>query len=107
MPSSKYKQHLSSPEWQRIRSIAIRRTGGRCFMCLEKKPLDGHHASYKRLGHEHHVQIYPLCRSCHEMWHKHLSRPMQRRINKFWRRFTALPKKKKERFLTAYDRQHA
>lgn len=72
--SSLYVRHLRSPQWQRTRLAAIRRSGGRCSHCGVAAPLDVHHLTYDRLGKERSSDVVALCRTCHNRVHGKRSR---------------------------------
>ncbi len=63
--SAEYKAHLRSPEWRAIRRAALERAGFRCEFCNRAKapgrPLQVHHRTYERLGHELPGDLTVLC----------------------------------------------
>lgn len=78
--NAEYTAALGSEHWREVRRIAIRHYGYRCGHCGRgDRPLDGHHLTYARLGHERPSDILPLCRRCHDAEHGRVPR----------RRFTA------------------
>jgi hypothetical protein len=66
----KYRDYLSSSDWQSKRRLALERAGNRCQLCASRsKQLEVHHNSYKRLGHEEPEDLIVLCRACHQRFH--------------------------------------
>jgi 5-methylcytosine-specific restriction endonuclease McrA len=63
--SARYKAHIASPEWRRIREAALARAGYRCAFCGRGKapgrPLQVHHNTYANLGHERPEDLTVLC----------------------------------------------
>jgi 5-methylcytosine-specific restriction endonuclease McrA len=67
--SARYKAHLRSPEWARIRRAALERAGYRCAFCgLSKaklrrlgRHLEVHHNDYANLGNERPEDLTVLC----------------------------------------------
>ena len=64
-----YRDYLQTPEWQEVRRAALERAGYRCQVCNAATPLDVHHRTYERRGHEHPSDVIALCRTCHELFH--------------------------------------
>lgn len=75
-----YATYITSPEWYaRRHKWAIeeaRRRAGQPIMCAagcgkawEVKRDDLHHCDYDRLGDEHHEDLWPMCRACHDALH--------------------------------------
>jgi 5-methylcytosine-specific restriction endonuclease McrA len=65
----RYEAYLASPEWRALRRRAIRRDEGRCVKCGSKMPLQVHHLTYARMGHEQLDDLVTLCKACHELTH--------------------------------------
>ncbi len=62
--------YLRSPQWQDIRRVILRRDQYTCCKCgIDGVPLEIHHITYKRLGHEHYSDLASLCRDCHQSIH--------------------------------------
>ncbi|PSL08172.1 hypothetical protein CLV30_101139 [Haloactinopolyspora alba] len=85
----RYATYMTSPAWWRRRERWYRDqtllTGQtpRCAICEHEWTLaagDLHHTSYDNLGHEHHTDLVPMCRTCHEQLHQILD------TSKHWRR---------------------
>lgn len=72
--SPAYHAYLASDAWQRKRKAVLRRAKYRCERCHQAKPLDVHHLSYARFGHEDMADLRALCRDCH--WWADLIRKM-------------------------------
>lgn len=61
-----YKKYLRSPAWRRKREQAFNYYGKKCYACGTRRgPLQIHHLTYVRLGHELMRDLRPLCRPCH------------------------------------------
>ena len=68
-----YADYLHTWEWRRRRAAALRRAGWRCQICNRAGapgvPLDVHHRTYERRGHEAAGDLIVLCRRCHGLYH--------------------------------------
>ncbi len=82
--SPSYHAYLASEDWQRMRKAVLRRAGYRCERCGAAKPLDVHHLSYERFGHEDMTDLRALCRDCH--WWADLIRKMSAGLRRWLRR---------------------
>ncbi len=66
-----YDEYLKTPEWRANRESKINRARGRCQVCnASDHPLNVHHRSYRRLGHERFTDLVVLCRPCHQVFHE-------------------------------------
>lgn len=66
MVTNAYKNYLRSPAWQAKRQAVFNHYGKRCFACKTYRgPIQVHHLTYVRLGHEHITDLRPLCQKCH------------------------------------------
>lgn len=68
-----YREYLQSEHWQWVREWAKKRALYRCQLCNvsgDEVVLDVHHRSYKRLWHEHPMDLIVLCRDCHDLFHQ-------------------------------------
>lgn len=65
-----YELYLKTPHWKRIRDEALERAEHRCQMCNRGGVLDVHHRTYERLGAEHPMDVFVLCRGCHTAFHR-------------------------------------
>lgn len=62
--------YLRSSQWQDIRRVILRRDQYACCKCgNDGVPLEVHHITYIRLGHEHYSDLASLCRTCHQAVH--------------------------------------
>lgn len=62
--------YLRSAQWQDIRRVILRRDQYTCCKCgNDGVPLEIHHITYARLGHEHYSDLVSLCRTCHQTVH--------------------------------------
>src|SRR5262245_32225540 len=69
-----YQDYLRSEEWQARATAAKRRYGYRCALCNSDRPLEAHHRTYARVGHESPLDLIPLCEDCHRRHHGNLPR---------------------------------
>jgi hypothetical protein len=67
--SEKWKEARSSPEWDRLRLLALKRACGHCESCGYRRPLDVHHKNYRYgiLCPLH--NLLAICRVCHDKEH--------------------------------------
>ena len=62
--------YMASSQWRDIRLTVIKRDRYECQMCgIDGVPLEVHHITYERLGHEHYDDLVSLCRTCHQSVH--------------------------------------
>jgi len=53
-------------DWPKIRARIVRRDGGRCKICEEKKGLHVHHIIPFKISHSNEdLNLVTLCRKCH------------------------------------------
>ena len=65
--SQQYIDYLQSPQWRVRRAHAIFKAHGSCMHCRRGgRPLEVHHLTYDRLGHEDPSDLVALCHECHE-----------------------------------------
>lgn len=72
--SKEYVENLRSPAWHEKRRKLIRSNpDAYCYCCgilhSPATPLDLHHLTYERLGHELPEDIVAVCRPCHDLIH--------------------------------------
>jgi hypothetical protein len=61
-----YLAHLQSPAWQRMRELKFAEAGHCCERCGKAgPPLEVHHLTYERLGHELPGDLKVVCHECH------------------------------------------
>lgn len=78
-----YAEYINSREWQMVRE-RYKESGLKkiCYCCdAHDQPLDLHHKSYKRLGHE---RLNDLCRACQQC-HRKIHRLVEERGWDIWR----------------------
>lgn len=67
--SAFYEAYMQSLEWKQRSAACIARAGCRCQRCGQRSsrgnPLQSHHLTYVRLGHEHPDDLLCLCKRCH------------------------------------------
>lgn len=66
-----YRTYIQSEAWQARADAAKTRADWRCQVCNRPSsavPLNAHHRTYERLGHERPEDITVLCRDCHELY---------------------------------------
>lgn len=62
--------YLQSQQWKDIRKVILKRDNYTCRKCHEDNiPLEIHHITYARLGHEDYSDLVALCRTCHQSIH--------------------------------------
>lgn len=67
-----YNQYMQSSEWKEKKIDKLFSVGYCCEQCGYDGtdiPLDVHHVTYERLGHERLSDLKVLCRSCHNWVH--------------------------------------
>lgn len=65
-----YIDYMESKAWDKKRIKRLKKDSYTCQNCGEKnKPLDVHHKTYERLGHERMSDLVSLCRQCHDETH--------------------------------------
>ena len=76
-----YERYLHSPEWEAKKAERLKIDKYRCVMCgrpaesCKRTPLQCHHISYERLGHEDVIwDLVTLCGTCHKRLHNYLAR---------------------------------
>lgn len=68
--SPEYLRHIHSDKWKLFRMRIIAKRGRRCQDCTKTRgPIDLHHLTYERLGHEREADVRLLCRKCHDKRH--------------------------------------
>mgnify|MGYP002392504925 CR=1 FL=1 len=65
-----YGAYLASPAWAERRAKVLRRDGGICQACLERRATDVHHLNYRRFGREPAFDLVAVCRQCHDEIHE-------------------------------------
>lgn len=80
MRYAEYLAYLRSDAWKAVRR-RFYQSGlfkGGCFCCGQRGiPLQMHHRSYRRLGHERLHDLCAVCDSCHVLLHAILKRASQ------------------------------
>ena len=61
MSNQRYLEYLDSPEWWRLRKLALQRAGYQCERCAARTMLNVHHRTYQRLGAEYLNDLEVLC----------------------------------------------
>lgn len=72
--SKAYRDYMASPEWAWRRDRAFEACQPtKCYCCNRKaelrRPLDLHHLTYERFGHEPPEDLVLICRICHKAVH--------------------------------------
>jgi 5-methylcytosine-specific restriction endonuclease McrA len=60
-----YTRYIGGPLWRTMRQRALARYGSRCQECGRDGPVQVHHVTYERLGHERLEDLRVLCTWCH------------------------------------------
>ena len=89
---ARYADYMDSPAWYRRRELWLEAWAAAhdqeptCAVCEAPWTLDHgdlHHRSYRRLGHEGHRDLIPVCNHCHLLLHAFLERsPAWRRLDR-------------------------
>ena len=64
-----YDSYLHSAEWRALRAKILKRSGGMCEGCGERRAVQVHHLTYERLGREMLFDLVAVCLRCHESIH--------------------------------------
>lgn len=64
-----YSEFLETAYWSRRHLDVSLDFGWRCALCNVKSPLQVHHRTYERRGHEFDRDLIPLCKECHRAFH--------------------------------------
>lgn len=64
-----YARYLESDWWLHRRERALELAEHRCQVCNSPGPLEIHHRTYERLGHERDADLVVLCTNCHKLFH--------------------------------------
>jgi hypothetical protein len=62
--------YLESEGWRETRKNILDEFNNRCVVCDTNQKMNVHHFTYNNLGNETHQDALPLCRECHERYHK-------------------------------------
>lgn len=66
----KYDEYLKTSAWLARRKQSLQAAGWKCQVCgTADRPLEVHHNSYDRLGHENETDLVVLCGDCHSRHH--------------------------------------
>ena len=89
---SKYSAYLASKDWRKKRQQALDHYGNSCVLC-DSDAVDVHHRTYDRIYNEDVGDLIVLCRDCHAMHHKKLSKrsPKKSKVSAPPRLFLNLP----------------
>lgn len=66
----RYRTHLASPRWARLREKVFERAQGICEGCRETRATQVHHLTYQHMGNEFLWELVAVCRACHERNHE-------------------------------------
>lgn len=61
-----YQAYLQTPHWKAFANKVRAFWDCRCAFCYSAEPLDVHHRTYDRLGHEELTDCIALCHKCHK-----------------------------------------
>lgn len=63
--------YIRTKEWRKKRIETFLKKWNRCLKCWSEKQIHVHHSNYSRLWDEDiEIDLFPLCRRCHEFFHK-------------------------------------
>jgi 5-methylcytosine-specific restriction endonuclease McrA len=68
-----YQEYLFSDEWRSKALEAKRKARFECALCASVGPLEVHHRTYARIGHEAPTDLIVLCEKCHRRHHGFLA----------------------------------
>src|SRR5688500_7171307 len=72
MNAQEYEDYRKTDAWKSIRSLCMKLCGYRCWVCgctAWRRPVDAHHLTYQRVGHEWPDDLVALCSTHHELIH--------------------------------------
>lgn len=64
-----YNKYLATPQWQKKRSLVMKRCGGVCEGCGIQPATEVHHLTYKHVYDEFLFELVGVCRMCHDRIH--------------------------------------
>ncbi len=64
-----YGEYLKTDWWRHRRERALELAESHCQVCNSPGPLEIHHRTYERLGHERDADLIVLCADCHRLFH--------------------------------------
>lgn len=64
-----YGEYLKTDWWRHRRERALELAESHCQVCNSPGPLEVHHRTYERLGHERDADLIALCADCHGLFH--------------------------------------
>ncbi len=65
-PYSTYGEYLQHPEFRRVRTAAMLRSGGLCEVCRKRPPTEVHHLRYPAWGtFDTEDNLIAVCHQCH------------------------------------------
>lgn len=68
--SNDYTRYLKTTKWRLKMRECFITAGRRCEVCFDKTGIQAHHYNYKRLFEETQNDLFCLCKTCHEKYHK-------------------------------------
>ena len=69
MNDIKYSEYIQSPAWERKRQQVLTFWDGKCAICYSPNNVQVHHRTYVRIGDERLMDLLPLCKDCHDLFH--------------------------------------
>ena len=67
---ARYDKYLRSPAWRSLRQRVMRRAGGVCEGCLERRATQVHHLTYDHVFNEFAFELRAVCDGCHARLHQ-------------------------------------
>ena len=64
-----HAEYLQSPEWKAKRQLVMKRAGGICEGCGERRAIQVHHTTYAHWRHEFLWELKAVCEGCHARAH--------------------------------------
>jgi hypothetical protein len=65
----RYGEYLNSEQWGGLRSLVMKRAGGRCEGCGRQSAVHVHHLSYAHVFDEFLFELVAVCLDCHHRLH--------------------------------------
>jgi 5-methylcytosine-specific restriction endonuclease McrA len=67
-----YNEYLKTPQWKQKHDMVIKRAGGLCEGCGQRKAVQVHHKTYDHAGNELLFELVAICYQCHCILHPHM-----------------------------------
>lgn len=78
-----YDDYLRSDHWKMFKSAFKGESPYKCVSCESEESLDVHHLTYENIGNESFDDVAYLCRTCHKVVHRVMTRNHRYKIDAF------------------------